>query len=118
MDSEKLDVKIFGVFFEAHCTSCTNFSDCGGGRHNQDNQSIKARLLEKYGDRVQVYLVNIFSDDMEKFPEVVRHIRSEGMKLPILMIGGKLSIYGIDATDSAIMKAVGDVLGAEQALIK
>lgn len=103
---KKLDIKLFGIYPEAHCTSCSNFHGCGGQSHKTDNEEVKAALLAKFGERIQVSLVNIFSGEIKEYPEVISCIRQNGLRLPILMIDGRIALYGIDATKEGINQAI------------
>lgn len=103
---EKLDIKLFGYFPEAHCSTCLNFGDCEGDAHKGGSADIKAKLIQKYGDRVTVKLVNVFSEDVKLYPEIEKYIRSQGLRVPLLMIGDEIVLKGIETTDDAINAAV------------
>lgn len=103
---EKLDVKLFGYFPEAHCSSCRNFGDCEGETHKGGNSSIKSRLIEKYGDSITVKLVNVFSEDVKLYPEVGEYLKTNGLRVPLLMIGNDIVLKGIETTDDAIQAAI------------
>ncbi|OPY28798.1 MAG: hypothetical protein A4E28_01322 [Methanocella sp. PtaU1.Bin125] len=101
-----LDIKLFGYYPGANCTSCQNFEGCGGKAHLWDFQSIKAKLIERYGDRVRVSLVDVFTDEVKKFPPVVEYIRTYGLRIPILMLEDEIISCGGEASDNAVFEIV------------
>ena len=103
--ARKVDVKLFGYYPEAGCSECSNFSSCGGQAHRQDDGTVKA-LMDAYGDRVQVSLVNVFSDVMKGYPEVAECIRKNGLRVPIVTVNGELKLFGSEATLDAIRREV------------
>jgi disulfide oxidoreductase YuzD len=109
-----LDIKLFGYYPGANCTSCSNFEGCGGKAHLWDFQSMKPKLIERYGDRVRVSLIDVFTDEVEKFPAIVEHIKSCGLRIPILMLEGEIIACGGEASDNAVFEIV-DYALAEQA---
>jgi hypothetical protein len=115
----QLDVKLFGYYPGAHCTTCSNFSGCGGkGHHEWDFESIKEKLLARYGDRIRVSLINVFSDEMKAFPEIQAHVKKYGLRIPVLALEGEIIAWGGDATDDMVIKAIDcalDEMAREQA---
>ena len=109
-----LDVKLFGYYPGANCTTCNKFEDCGGKAHQWDFQSIKPKLIERYGDRVRVSLIDVFTDEVKKYPEVVEHIKVYGLRIPILMLEDEIIACGGEASDDTIVKIV-DFALAEKA---
>ncbi len=109
-----LDIKLFGYYPGANCTSCSKFEGCGGKAHLWDFQSIKARLIERFGDRVRVSLIDVFTDEVKKYPPVVEHIRVYGLRIPILALEDEIIACGGDASDDNVFKIV-DYALAEQA---
>jgi hypothetical protein len=101
-----LDIKLFGYYPGAHCSTCNNFSGCGGKAHEWDFQSIKALLIERFGDRVRVSLVDVFTPDVKMYPKIEEHIRVYGTRIPILTLEGEIIVWGGDATDENILKIV------------
>ncbi|MCD1294540.1 hypothetical protein CUJ83_05935 [Methanocella sp. CWC-04] len=102
----KMDVKLFGYYPEAHCLTCQSFQTCGGQSHLEDEDNVKKYLLDKYGDSIQVSLVNVFSEDVMGFPEVTASIKKNGLMLPIVMIEGRIVLFGHKATNEAICEAI------------
>jgi len=107
--ARKVDVKLFGYYPEAGCSECSNFYSCGGQVHRQDDGTVKA-LLDAYGDRIQVSLVNVFSDVMKGYPEVADCIRKNGLRVPVVTVNGELKLFGSEATLDAIKLAVDEQL--------
>ncbi len=107
--ARKVDVKLFGYYPEASCSECSNFYSCGGQAHRQDDGTVKA-LLDAYGDRIQVSLVNVFSDVMKGYPEVADCIRKNGLRVPVVTVNGELKLFGSEATLDAIKRAVDEQL--------
>jgi hypothetical protein len=101
-----LDVKLFGYYPGAHCPTCNKFHDCGGKAHQWDFESIKARLIERFGDRVSVSLINVFSGDVKMNPKIVEHIKVYGLRIPILMLEDEIIVWGGEAADDNIIKIV------------
>jgi hypothetical protein len=101
-----LDIKLFGYYPGANCSSCGKFEGCGGKAHLWDFQSMKPKLVERYGDRVRVSLVDVFTDEVKKYPAVVEHIKIYGLRIPILMLEGEIICCGGDASDDAIIEVV------------
>lgn len=102
--ARKVDVKLFGYYPEASCSECSNYFTCGGQAHRNDD-TVKA-LLEAYGDRIQVSLVNVFSGEMKDYPEVVDCIKKNGLRVPVVTVNGELKLFGSDATLDAIKQAI------------
>lgn len=107
--ARKVDVKLFGYYPDANCNECSNYYACGGQTHRQDDGTVKA-LLDAYGDRIQVSLVNVFSDVMKDYPEVADCIRKNGLRVPVVTINGELKLFGSEATIDAIRKAIDEKL--------
>lgn len=103
--ARKVDVKLFGYYPEANCTECQNYSSCGGQAHRQDDGTVKA-LLDAYGDRVSIELVNVFSEVMKDYPAVAACIKANGLRVPIVTINGELKLVGSEATVAAIRQAI------------
>lgn len=99
--ARKVDVKLFGYYPEASCDECSNFCMCGGQAHRGDDGTVKA-LLDTYGERIQVSLVNVFSSEMNGYPEVVECIKKNGLRVPIVMVNGEVKLMGSEATLDAI----------------
>ncbi len=103
--ARKVDVKLFGYYPEANCNECNNYYACGGQTHRQDDGTVKA-LLDAYGDRIQISLVNVFSDAMKDYPEVADCIKKNGLRVPVVTVNGALRLFGSEATVDAIRKEV------------
>ena len=103
--ARKVDIKLFGYYPEANCNECSNFYVCGGQTHRQDDGTVKA-LLDAYGDRIQISLVNVFSPVMKDYPEAADCIKKNGLRVPIVTINGELRLFGSEATIDAIKQAV------------
>lgn len=101
-----LDIKLFGYYPGANCTSCDKFEGCGGKAHQWDFLSIKPQLIERYGDDVRVSLINVFSDEVKKYPKIVDHIKIYGLRIPIIALDDEIIVCGGDAADDNIMKIV------------
>jgi disulfide oxidoreductase YuzD len=101
-----LDIKLFGYYPGANCTACRNFEGCGGKAHQWDFQSIKPKLIERYGDKVRVSLIDVFTDEVKKFPVVVEHIRVYGLRIPIIMLEDEIITCGGNASDDSIFRIV------------
>jgi hypothetical protein len=101
-----LDVKLFGYYPGAHCPTCSKFTDCGGKAHQWDFESIKAQLIERFGDRVKVSLINVFSGDVKMYPEIEEHIKIYGLRIPILTLEGEIIAWGGEASDDYVFKIV------------
>lgn len=109
-----LDVKLFGYYPGANCPACSRFHDCGGRAHQWDFESIKAQLIERFGDRVKVSLINVFSGELKKYPKIEEHIKAYGLRIPILALEDEIIVYGGEASDDNVLKIV-DFALAEQA---
>ena len=109
-----LDVKLFGYYPGANCPRCSNFPNCGGKAHQWDFASIKAQLIERFGDRVRVSLINVFSGELENYPKIVEHIKIYGLRIPILMLEDEVIVCGGEASDDNVLKIV-DFALAEKA---
>jgi hypothetical protein len=107
--ARKVDVKLFGYYPEASCSECSNFSFCGGQIHRNDDGTVKA-LMDAYGDRIQVTLVNVFSDVMKDYPDVAGCIKKNGLRVPIVTVNGELKLCGSEATMGAIRLAIDEQL--------
>ena len=101
-----LDIKLFGYYPGANCSACSKFEGCGGKAHLWDFQSMKPKLIERFGDQVRVSLIDVFTDEVKKYPAVVRHIKDYGLRIPILMLEGEIISCGGDASDDAIIEIV------------
>jgi hypothetical protein len=107
--ARKVDVKLFGYYPEASCNECLNFFTCGGQTHRKDDGTVKA-LLDAYGDRIQVSLVNVFGSEMANYPEVVDCIKKNGLRVPVVTVNGELRLVGSEATLDAIRQAIDEQL--------
>jgi hypothetical protein len=107
--ARKVDVKLFGYYPEASCEECSDYFTCGGQAHRNDDGTARA-LLDAYGDRIQVTLVNVFSDSMKGYPEVAECIRQNGLRVPVVTVNGEIKFLGSDATPDAIKKEVDEKL--------
>jgi len=103
--ARKVDVKLFGYYPEASCDECSNYFMCGGQTHRNDDGTVKA-LLDEYGDRIRVSLVNVFSEEMKNYPEVAECIKKNGLRVPVVTINGEIKLLGSDATPGSIKKAI------------
>ena len=103
--AKKLDVKFFGYYPDYNCNDCSNYYECGGTTHRDEDGSIKA-LKASYGDRVQLSLINVFSEDMKKYPEVADCIKKNGLRVPIVTISGAIRFCGSESTQDAIKQAI------------
>ncbi len=103
--ARKLDVKLFGYYPEASCEECSNYFMCGGQAHRNDDGTVK-ELLDTYGDRIQVTLVNVFSSEMKNYPEVVECIKKNGLRVPVVTVNGEIKLLGSDATPGSIKAAI------------
>ena len=101
-----LDVKLFGYYPGAHCPTCNRFEGCGGKAHEWDFESIKGKLIDRYGDQIRVSLINVFSPDLKDFPYAAEHIRKYGLRIPILALEDEIIVCGGDATDDMIVKVI------------
>jgi hypothetical protein len=108
--ARKVDVKLFGYYPEANCEECANHSVCDGDKHRNDEDGIVNALRSAYGDRVQVELVNVFSDRMKDYPEIAEYIRKNGLRVPVVTVNGEAKLLGSDATPDAIKKEVDEKL--------
>jgi disulfide oxidoreductase YuzD len=108
-----LDVKLFGYYPGANCTKCEHSQTCGGQAHEWDFQDIKASLLSTYGDRIRLSLIDVFSEEVKNYPDVVEHLRKYGLRIPILMIEGEIISCGGEANEDIVRKVL-DFLLAEQ----
>lgn len=109
-----LDIKLFGYYPGANCTTCNRFEGCGGRAHQWDFETMKPQLIERYGDKVRVSLINVFSDDVKMFPSIVEHIKVYGLRIPILMLEGEIISCGGEASDDRVFEIV-DYALAEKA---
>jgi hypothetical protein len=107
--ARKVDVKLFGYYPEASCEECSNYFMCGGQTHRNDDGTVRA-LLEAYGDRIKVTLVNVFSGEMMNYPEVAEFVKKNGLRVPVVTINGEIRLMGSDATPDAIKQAIDDKL--------
>ncbi|HTX44209.1 MAG TPA: hypothetical protein VMC61_05725 [Methanocella sp.] len=107
--ARKVDVKLFGYYPEASCDECSNYFMCGGQAHRNDDGTVKA-LLDEYGDRIRVDLINVFSGEMTNYPEVADHIKKNGLRVPVVMVNGEIKLMGSDATPDAIKKEIDEKL--------
>ncbi len=107
--ARKVEVKLFGYYPEARCDECSNYVMCGGQTHRMDDGTVKS-LVEAYGDRIHVSLVNVFSGDMGGYPDVVDCIKKNGLRVPVVTVDGELKLFGSDATLDAIRRAIDDQL--------
>ncbi len=107
--AKKVDVKLFGYYPEASCEECSNYFMCGGQAHRNDDGTVKA-LLDAYGDRIRVSLINVFSDAMKGYPEVAECIKKNGLRVPVVAINGEIKLMGGDATPDAIKKEIDEKL--------
>ncbi len=103
--ARKVDVKLFGYYPEASCEECSNYFMCGGQTHRNDDGTVKA-LLDAYGDRIQVSLINVFSDGMKDYPGVADAIKKNGLRVPVVTVNGEIKLLGSDATPDAIKKEI------------
>ena len=103
--AKKLDVKFFGYYPEYNCKECSNYYECGGTTHRDEDGSIKA-LLASYGDRIHVSLVNVFSEDMKNYPEVADCIKKNGLRVPIVTVSGNIRLCGSESTQDAIKQVI------------
>jgi hypothetical protein len=103
--ARKVDVKLFGYYPEASCDECSNYIMCGGQAHRNDDGTVRT-LLEAYGDRIQVTLVNVFSGEMKNYPEVADCIKKNGLRVPVVTINGEIKLLGSDATPESIKMAI------------
>ncbi len=108
-----LDVKLFGYYPGANCTKCEHSQTCGGQAHEWDFQDIKASLLSTYGDRIHLSLIDVFSEEVKNYPDVVEHLKKYGLRIPILVIEGEIIACGGDANEDVVRKVL-DFLLAEQ----
>ncbi len=109
-----LDIKLFGYYPGANCRTCGKFEGCGGRAHDWDFQSIKALLIDRFGEEIRVSLVNVFSDEVKMYPKVVDFIAAHGLRIPILMLEGEIISSGGDACDASVLEIV-DYALAEKA---
>jgi hypothetical protein len=109
-----LDVKLFGYYPGANCPTCSKFNDCGGKAHQWDFESIKAQLIDRFGDGVRVSLVNVFTGEVKNYPKVQEHIKIYGLRIPILALEDEIIVCGGEASDDNILKIV-DFALAEKA---
>lgn len=107
--ARKVDVKLFGYYPERSCDECSNHHVCDGEAHRNDDGMTRA-LVDAYGDRIQVTLVNVFSNRMKDYPEVAECIRKNGLRVPVVTVNGEVKLLGSDATPDAIKKAVDEKL--------
>ncbi len=103
--ARKLDIKLFGYYPESNCNECSNYEDCGGVTHRNDDGTVK-KLRDAYGDRIQVSLVDVFSEEVKKYPDVVDVIKKNGLRVPVVTFNGAIMFCGSDATFDAITKAI------------
>jgi hypothetical protein len=103
--AKKLDVKLFGYYPDWNCNECSNYHGCGGQVHRNDDGTVKA-LLDAYGDRIQVSLVNLFSEEMKNYPDVMECVKKNGLQVPVVTLNGSIKFCGSDATIDAIKQAV------------
>jgi hypothetical protein len=103
--ARKLDIKLFGYYPESNCNECNNFDDCGGTTHRNDDGTVK-KLRDAYGDRIQVSLVNVFSEEVKKYPDVVDVIKKNGLRVPVVTFNGAIRFCGSEATMDAIRQAI------------
>ena len=113
----KLDVKLFGYYPQANCTTCQAFEECGGEAHKNDDGGMKESLKAKYGDRLQVSLVNVFSPEMQKFPAVSECIKKNGLLVPIVMVDGEVKLVGSQSTIENIYAAVDAALSQRKGVL-
>ena len=109
-----LDVKLFGYYPGANCPACQKFHECGGKAHQWDFESIKARLIDRFGDRVRVSLVNVFAGDVKSYPKILEQIRVYGLRIPILTLEDEIIVWGGEASDDRVL-AIVDFALAEKA---
>jgi len=109
-----LDVKLFGYYPGANCPTCSNFTNCGGKAHQWDFESIKAQLIDRFGDQVRVSLINVFTGEVKKYPQVMEQIKVYGLRIPILALEDEIIVWGGEASDDNILKIV-DFALAEKA---
>lgn len=101
-----LDVKLFGYYPGANCPTCNNFTGCGGKAHQWDFESIKEKLITRFGDTVQVMLINVFSEEMNAFPHMKDHVKKYGLRIPILTLENEIIVWGGEASDDKVIEIV------------
>jgi hypothetical protein len=113
----KVDVRLFGYYLNASCSTCRSFEDCGGQAHSEDDGGLKRSLLEKYGDRIQVSLTNVFAPEMQNYPEVAACVKKNGLLLPIVTVEGEVKLIGSEATLQNIYAAVDAALSRHKGVL-
>ena len=113
----KLDVKLFGYYPEANCTTCQAFEHCGGEAHLNDDDGLKRSLITKYGDRIQVSLVNVFAPEVSKFPAVGETLKRNGLQVPIVMVDGEIKLVGSQSTKENIHALVDETLSQRKGML-
>ena len=63
-------------------------------------------LAARFGDRVRVDYVDVFSPDMDAFPDILGRIAQDGMKLPLVFVGAQLLSAGERISGPAIRRCL------------
>ena len=86
-------------------------ASCGHGQTwSAATAYIRARLHRRFGDRVAVEHVELFTARSFDFPDVLAAIEA-GSSLPIVQVDGRIVSEGGKLSESVIARAVGAALG-------
>ncbi len=89
-DNAEVTIKIFGNVVPYQCST--------GGCSIPDSPDIDAEVLQglfdrKFNGRVKVEFVDVMSDEMERYPEVVDIVFNQGSE-PVVMINNEIKFVG------------------------
>lgn len=109
--NDRLNVILFGYYPEPACKSCQ--TGCGGKIHKHDNEEVRKAVISGFEDSMALKMVNVFSEDLKQYPDVETYIKQNGLRLPVLVIEGKIRLAGIDASIDSIRREIeSDIRGS------
>lgn len=82
MNGERVVIKIF-YGMDGNCMTCSGGCGAAGKGIEAAAEEIAEKLKGKYGDRVSIELVDVFSVNLNEYPQVIAAIK-DGYDMPII----------------------------------
>ena len=109
---KEVEVLVFGTNAPVEACgcgcSCGTPSECGPAKTMQEEAGeLKAALLDKFGEGIKFYYVDVDTEEMKNYPEITKVLPK--VRLPLTVINGKPKFHGGFSSDK-IAGAISELL--------
>jgi disulfide oxidoreductase YuzD len=95
-ENDSVIVRVFGAPTAGACCSSNGWQEA--------TEWVGGSIRQRFGDRVRVEYIDIFTPEMDTFPDILQSIAREGARLPFVYVGDHLLSAGERISGPAIRR--------------